>query len=679
MSRSKLARKITALSLFSTCLLFAAPLATAQTLNDSGLQLTEVVSGLVFPTTMAFIGTNDILVLQKNDGRVRRVINGVLQAGSVLDVAVDSDSERGLLSIALHPNFAANNFVYLYYTESNAGVDTAGAPLANRVYRYTWNGSALVSPVLILDLPVTPGPNHDGGIVIFGPDGKLYIVIGDLNRNGQLQNNPGGAAPDDTSVILRLNDDGTTPADNPFFAQGGNLARYFAYGIRNSFGMTFDPLTNKLWITENGPANWDEINLVEPGFNSGWNRIVGPLIDNPGQVPFVIPGSQYRDPKFSWFNTVGPTGIVFLNSAQLGFQYQNDVFVGDINNGRIYRFKPNAARDGFTFQSPGLADLVADNAGELAELIFGSSFVSANGGISNLTLGPDGRLYVLSFGLGKIFTIARRSTVDCGVTSLQAAINNAIPGDTISVSGTCPENLIIANDKQRISLNGGGVAVLSGSSPSSPALDVRGKGVTVQGFEIVGGSDGIVVNRGANAVINNNNIHNTGGSGVMVDELAISIITNNAIENNPGAGIWVSESSTARIGFNADTETAASPNAIQSNAVGVIVSKGSSARIIGNTISSNSGDGVFVARDSDADIAGNTISANTGNAIEVSENSFVQLGEDAGSTIYDQANAGSGNTGFGIVCSLGGIVDGKGGPLSGATAFDTSCINDLLP
>jgi glucose/arabinose dehydrogenase len=173
---------------------------------------------------MAFIGPGDILVLQKGDGRVRRVIDGVLQTDPVLDVAVHNSSERGLLGIALHTNFPTTPFVYLYYTESSTGGDTSGSstPLGNRVYRYTWNGSALTGPTPpapILDLPVTPGPNHDGGTMTFGPDGKLYVVIGDLNRDGQLQNFSGGPSPDDTGVIFRINDDGSVPSDNPFFSQ----------------------------------------------------------------------------------------------------------------------------------------------------------------------------------------------------------------------------------------------------------------------------------------------------------------------------------------------------------------------------------------------------------------------------------------------------------------------------
>ena len=117
----------------------------------------------------------------------------------------------------------------------------------------------------------------------FGPDGKPYVVIGDLNRDGQLQNFSNGPVPDDTGVILRINDD-------------GNLAKYFAYGVRNSFGLAFDPLTLGLWDTENGPGSYDEVNLVQPGFNSGWERIMGPVIrDTEGTSDFVnFPGSPLR-------------------------------------------------------------------------------------------------------------------------------------------------------------------------------------------------------------------------------------------------------------------------------------------------------------------------------------------------------------------------------------------------
>ena len=434
--------------LLAVSLCAIASLASAQTINDPNLRVTELVGGLSQPTAMAFIGTNDILVLQKGDGRIRRVINGVLQPGAVLDVAVHNSSERGLLGIALHPSFPTTPFVYLYYTESSTGVDTGGAsiPLGNRVYRYTWNGSALVSPIILLDLPVTPGPNHDGGAMTFGPDGKLYVVIGDLNHDGQLQNFSGGPAPDNTGVIFRLNDDGSTPSDNPFFSQS-DIAKYYAYGVRNSFGLAFDPVINQLWDTENGPDRYDEINLVLPGFNSGWERIMGPVGRDPEGTNDLVqfPGSQYADPKFSWFTPVAPTAIVFLNSIQLGTQYLNDVFVGDVNNGNLYHFKPTATRDGFVLQNPALADLVADDISERQEVTFGTF-----GGISDLKVGPDGLLYILSIGLGKIFVVSRTSgfvpsetpLVNLSTRGVAQAGDNVMIGGFI-IEGTAPKTVLI--------------------------------------------------------------------------------------------------------------------------------------------------------------------------------------------------------------------------------------------
>jgi aldose sugar dehydrogenase len=411
-------------------LAFLLPLTTpsflaAQSLRDPSLKVEHLVSGLNSPTTMAFIGPGDILVLQKNDGKVRRIIGGVLQPGHVLDVAVDNASERGLLGIAVHPQFPSTPSIYLYFTQSSTGSDTSGSPppLWNRVYRYTWNGAALTNPTPIVTLPVTPGPNHDGGIISFGPDGKLYVVIGDLNRNGQLQNFPTGPAPDNTGVILRLNANGSVPTDNPFFSQGGNLAKYYAYGLRNSFGLAFDPVTERLWMTENGPNVYDEINMVEPGFNSGWERILGPNSRDPQGTSdlFSIPGSHYSDPEFSWLDPVAPTALVFLHSTDLGPQYENDLLAADFITGTLYRFELNAARDGLVFQSPGLADLVADNAAERDAVIFGTGF----GHITDLKPGPDGLLYVLSFG-GSIYVMSPTMAVGVG----EVIMDNAPAGQS---------------------------------------------------------------------------------------------------------------------------------------------------------------------------------------------------------------------------------------------------------
>jgi aldose sugar dehydrogenase len=292
------------------------------TLVDPKLAVRAVVTNLDSPTTMAFIGRKDFLVLEKNSGKVQRVIDGVLQPGPVLDLAVNNASERGLLGIALHPDFPRNPGVYLRWTESSTGSDSgdlaAVALLGNRVDRFVWNGSALTFDRNIIQLRAFQADagqplrgNHNGGIIRFGWDEKLYIYMGDNGRRGQMQNlpdgpgctnppcagTPAGNLPDDqfggpepdnahlTGVILRLNDDGSAPRDNPFFKAGelrggeagANLQKVFAFGIRNGFGMAFDPFSGRLWEAQNGDDSFTEINLVEPGANLGWVQVMGPL------------------------------------------------------------------------------------------------------------------------------------------------------------------------------------------------------------------------------------------------------------------------------------------------------------------------------------------------------------------------------------------------------------------
>ena len=245
-------------------------------INDPNLQVEIFVEGLSFPTSMAFIDKNNILVLEKEEGTVRLVSNGVLQEQPVLKVDVNSDSERGLLGIAIMNKYT----VFLYYTESYLSSED-NEPLINRVYKYQWNEEEkiLVNPKLILDLPAIPGPNHEGGKLAIGPDKYLYAVIGDLNHDGKLQNIVDGPKPDDTGVIFRVNpENGSSAPDNPFASTENN--RYYAYGIRNSFGIDFDPVSGKLWDTENGPQYGDEINVVEPGLNSGWKQVMGPISKN---------------------------------------------------------------------------------------------------------------------------------------------------------------------------------------------------------------------------------------------------------------------------------------------------------------------------------------------------------------------------------------------------------------
>lgn len=362
------------------------------TLLDAGLKVEKVIEGLALPTSMAFLDRDDILILQKNDGRVRLVSNGVLQPNPVYEASVEASSERGMLGIAVANATSQSKTVFLYYTEPTDG------EIRNRIYRYDWDGmGSFTGGTLVLDLLGEPGPNHDGGKMTIGPDGMLYAVIGDLNRDGMLQNYKNGPRPDDTSVIFRVDRDGNAV---------NGTSKYYAYGIRNSFGLDFDPLTEVLWDTENGPADYDEINVVEPGFNSGWELVMGP-IDRTGVTTdnlMQFEGSYYADPVFSWRQSQGVTDIEFLNSTKLGDKYAYNVFVGDINNGNLYFFMVNENRTGLDLGNPGLEDLVADNNAEAQAVTLGTNFR----GITDIETGPDGYLYILSFS-GNLYRIVPAS------------------------------------------------------------------------------------------------------------------------------------------------------------------------------------------------------------------------------------------------------------------------------
>jgi aldose sugar dehydrogenase len=403
------------------------------TIEDPDLRVEVVAEGITFPTSMAFLAKDDILVLEKNNGTVKRIIHGQVQPKPLLDLDVASQGERGMLGIDIAKNNNnGSTYVFLYFTESSTGDDYSGdertnEPLGNRLYRYEWLNNSLTNPKLLLDLPAIPGPNHNGGNIAIGPDNNVYLSIGNLNdkeiksyltqaENSKEGNPPDGNLPDGRAGILRITQDGNVVLNDnlDLLGDGDPLDKYYAYGIRNSFGLAFDPVTGKLWDTENGPDYGDEINLVEPGFNSGWLKVQGIWKWNPdggaGKVNLSPEDlmnfggkGNYSLPEFIWFNTVGPTGLGFVNSDKYGKQYENDLFVGDFNNGTLYHFDLDKNRTGLYLREP-LADRIAQNPNELQNIIFGQGF----GGITDVELGPDGYLYILASGLDKIFRIVPR-------------------------------------------------------------------------------------------------------------------------------------------------------------------------------------------------------------------------------------------------------------------------------
>jgi aldose sugar dehydrogenase len=463
---------------------------------DPSLQVTPVLtSGITQPIGIVFLAANDFLVLEKASGQVKRVVDGVIQATPVLDLAVNSASERGLLAMALHPNFPGTPQVFVRWTESSTGADTnvtANVPLlGNRVDRFVWNGSSLAFDVNILKAralqtdnipvpgqpPATANPglngNHNGGPILFGPDGKLYVFLGDQGRRGWMQNlasgpfqnapfvddTYGGPAPDDahlSGVILRLNTDGSAPADNPFHAAGAalagevgaNIQKVFSYGHRNGFGMAFDPYGRDLWVTENGDDAFSELNRVEAGSNGGWIQIMGPqhrffdykdievnefgralqqvrfpptrLAGDPGDAHeslFMLPGAKYLDPALSWKYESGPAGAAFVRGSALGAAHEGTLWFGSSRafqqvggtGGSIYRVRLSQNRKKVNVSDPALADRVVDNLTkwdptETDTLVVGTGF----GTTPDIQQGPDGNLYVVSITDGAIYKISRR-------------------------------------------------------------------------------------------------------------------------------------------------------------------------------------------------------------------------------------------------------------------------------
>lgn len=436
-------------------------------MTDPALTVATVAEGLDQPTGMAFLGPDDILVTEKASGHVRRVQGGQVAEAPVLDLAVNFFDERGLLGIVVDPAYPEESFVYLYWTARNDGdgddallgedteEPTELPDLGNRVDRFSWDGTSLNfdgnivrlrSNTLETDTSGRIRGNHDAGPLTFGPDGMLYIVNGDQNLRGQLQNIQDGPPPDDANfvgAVLRMDPDGSIPADNPFAAagaeQGGevgeNISMIYAYGIRNTFGMAFHPATGALWATENGDDTWDELNILTPGANSGWIQLMGPPerfdeykslevatedgLDNPGFPPdqladsaeqamermFQLPGSRYVAPELSWLYPPAVTAIAFSDDAALGGE-GGSAWVGTVLTDSLLRYPMAADGTGLELAG-GLEDAVDDNTakgdlGESADYVAGSGF----GIITDIKQSEDGRLWVVSLSAGSVYAIS---------------------------------------------------------------------------------------------------------------------------------------------------------------------------------------------------------------------------------------------------------------------------------
>ena len=400
-------------------------------LSDPKLSVEIFATGLKQPTNMAFLDSGDVLVLEKQNGTIRKIVNGSVLSEPLLDINVATVDTRGMLGLAVTKNETRNvEYVFSYFTEAGYGLGDGedkckkaancldggiNQPVGNVLYRFdlSEDEKSLLNKKLLLNFSALPGATHNGGEMVVGPDNNLYVITGNAENVSTVASNSEDPNVDGKAGILALNHDGRPAFSNGILGMKEPLNRYYAYGIRNGFGLDFDPISGRLWDTENGPWYGDEINLVEPGFNSGYKQIMGfwkrispdqieliKDIEDLNLVDFNGKG-KYSNPELAWNQTVALTAIKFFNSSKYGKEYQNDIFVGTIlPNGDLYHFDLNSKRTALALAEP-LKDKIVDNNGELRNIVFGKNF----GVISDIAVGPDGYLYIVSLTKGNIYKI----------------------------------------------------------------------------------------------------------------------------------------------------------------------------------------------------------------------------------------------------------------------------------
>ncbi|MDQ2808226.1 MAG: PQQ-dependent sugar dehydrogenase [Chloroflexota bacterium] len=330
-----------------------------------------MLTNMTNPIAMAFDPQGRLFYTEKTTGQVRLFQNSTLQANPVITFSVSCASERGLLGIAVDPQFNINHYIYVYYTVAVGATDCNTTPATvNRVARFTENNGVGSNPQTIFESPQTAG-NHNGGNIHFGPDGKLYITIGE---------NANPANSQDVTVkngkIHRINSDGTIPADNPVFTQTGALPSLYAMGLRNSFDFAFDPLTpGRIFASENGPNCDDEMNRIVGGYNYGWRQNYACDDATTPDPTYNTIAPLWSLPRFGPSCCQAPVGITVYSGGSVP-QWTNGIFMATYNNQELRHFYLNPAR----------TDITAVN---VVQNIFGGT---------DIETGPDGALWYIQAG-----------------------------------------------------------------------------------------------------------------------------------------------------------------------------------------------------------------------------------------------------------------------------------------
>jgi len=401
---------------------------------------TEIaITGLSNPTAMDIAPDGRIFVCQQG-GSLRVFKNGVLLSTPFVTLNVDPNGERGLLGIAFDPNFANNGFLYLYYT-------VATTPRHNRVSRFTANGDVAVagSETIILELDnLSSATNHNGGAIHFGPDGKLYIAVGENANSSNSQ-----TLANLLGKVLRINADGTIPPDNPFFNMAsGNNRSIWAMGLRNPFTFAFQPGTGRLFINDVGQDTWEEINDGIAGSNYGWPNTEG-----------VTTNPQFRSPLFVYGHGIGATtgcaiaGGAFYNPTTVTFPpgFVGQYFFADLCSGWIRVFDP-----------------ISNTA---------SSFATGISQPVDLKVGTDGSLYYLSRGSSALFRVQFNEPMLIPETGSDIAV--ALDSVTLVRDPFSLTNLFnfSADHRTRIMLFGMNMELMAGEDSSAVTVRAEDAGL----------------------------------------------------------------------------------------------------------------------------------------------------------------------------------------------------------
>ena len=330
-------------------------------------RLVTVADGFVNPWAIAFLPGGDLLVTER-PGRLRIVRKGQLLPTPVAGVpAVVASGQGGLLDVVVHPDFAKNRYVYLTYSKPVAGGSTTA------LYRATFQNDALVDGKDLFVAETKGRPGHFGSRIAFDGKGHLFLTVGErqIAPEGDLTKHPAQDLSNHHGKVIRLNEDGSVPSDNPFVNRAGAKPEIWSYGHRNPQGLIVHPVTGDVWATEHGPQGGDELNLIQPGRNYGWPVVGYGVNYGAGKaIHASTMGTGFENPKTFWVPSIATSGLIVYTGDKFP-QWKGNLFSGGLAGQRVARVTLN---------------------GQMAEQ--SENLVRNQGRVRDVRQGPDGFIYL---------------------------------------------------------------------------------------------------------------------------------------------------------------------------------------------------------------------------------------------------------------------------------------------